>query len=159
MDVADQVGPAPFFVPVVVLVSWVIEPLLWPRGQRSPGRGCPGHCGDVRCCSAAPSIYFLPSVLQRQEPTFVEAFSPKPGIEGLDHSVVCRLAWPAGANSVESEETTVTSNNPLGATVYCTPAYTEWIGEASVGSGSVSASLRWLVLLEASRHRPLYDST
>ena len=109
--------------------------------------------------SRRPSIYFLPNVLQRQEPTFVEAFSPKPGIEGLDHSVVCRLAWPAGANSVESEETTVTSNNPLGATVYCTPAYTEWIGEASVGSGSVSASLRWLVLLEASRHRPLYDST
>ena len=53
----------------------------------------------------------------------------------------------------------MTSNNPLGATVYCTPAYTEWIGEASVGSGSVSASLLWLVLLEASRHRPLYDST
>ena len=30
-------GLAPFFVPVVVLVSWVIEPLLWPLGQRSPG--------------------------------------------------------------------------------------------------------------------------
>ena len=28
-----------------------------------------------------PSIYFLPSVLQRQEPTFVEAFSPKPGMK------------------------------------------------------------------------------
>ena len=44
---------------------------------------------------SAPPIYFLPSVLQRQEPTSVEAFSPKPGVEGLDHSVVCRLAQPS----------------------------------------------------------------
>ena len=129
------------------------------EGKGLRGEVAQGTVGTFAVVVPPPSIYFLPSVLQRQEPTFVEAFSPKPGIEGLDHSVVCRLAWPAGANSVESEETTVTSNNPLGATVYCTPAYTEWIGEASVGSGSVSASLRWLVLLEASRHRPLYDST
>ena len=31
------IGLAPYFVPVGVLVSWVIEPLLWPLGQRSPG--------------------------------------------------------------------------------------------------------------------------
>ena len=43
----------------------------------------------------APPLNFLPRVLQRQDPTFVEAFSPKPGVEGLNLSVVCRLAWPA----------------------------------------------------------------
>ena len=53
-------GLAPFFVPAGVLVSWVIEPLLWPLGQRSPGRGCPGHCGDVRRCSAGATPLFSP---------------------------------------------------------------------------------------------------
>ena len=55
-----ECGLAPFFVPVVVLVSWVIEPLLWPLGQRSPGRGCPGHCWDVRRCSAGATPLFSP---------------------------------------------------------------------------------------------------
>ncbi len=53
-------GLAPFFVSVVMLVSWVTEALLWPPGQRLPGRGCPGRCGDVRRCSAGatpPSIF------------------------------------------------------------------------------------------------------
>ena len=42
-----------------------------------------------------PPFDFLPSILQGQEPAFVQAFGTKPGIEGFDHSVVCRLAWPA----------------------------------------------------------------
>ena len=54
------VGLAPFFVPVVVLVSWVIEPLLWPLGQRPPGRGCPGRCGGVRRCSVGATPLFSP---------------------------------------------------------------------------------------------------
>ena len=53
-------GLAPFFVPVVVLVSWVIEPLLWPPGQKPPGRGCPGRCGDVRRCSVGATPLFSP---------------------------------------------------------------------------------------------------
>ena len=53
-------GLAPFFVPAGVLDSWVIEPQLWPLGQRSPGRGCPGHCGDVRRCSAGATPLFSP---------------------------------------------------------------------------------------------------
>ena len=53
-------GLAPFFAPAGVLVSWVIEPLLWPLWQRSPGRGCPGHCGDVRRCSAGATPLFSP---------------------------------------------------------------------------------------------------
>ena len=53
-------GLAPLFVPVVVLVSWVIEPLLWPLGQRPPGRGCPGRCGGVRRCSVGATPLFSP---------------------------------------------------------------------------------------------------
>ena len=78
-----------------MLVSWVIEPLLWPPGQKSPGRGSPGHCGDVRRCSASANSLFSPVRPPRQEPTFVEALLPQPGVEGLDHSVVCRFARTA----------------------------------------------------------------
>ena len=57
---ASHRGLAPFFVPVVALVSWVIEPLLWPPGQRPPGRGCPGRCGGVRRCSVGATPLFSP---------------------------------------------------------------------------------------------------
>ena len=57
---AQAPGLAPFFVPVVALVSWVIEPLLWPPGKRSPGRGCPGRCGDVLRCSPVATPLFAP---------------------------------------------------------------------------------------------------
>ena len=57
---AQAPGLAQFFVPVVVLVSWVIEPLLWPPGERSLGRGCPGRCGDVRRCSVGATPLFSP---------------------------------------------------------------------------------------------------
>ena len=53
-------GLAPFYVPVVMLVSWVIEPLLWPPGQRPVGRGSPGLRGDVRRCSAYATPLFSP---------------------------------------------------------------------------------------------------
>ena len=34
----SSTGPAPIFVPVVALVLWTIEPLLWPTGRRPLGR-------------------------------------------------------------------------------------------------------------------------
>ena len=40
-----------------------------------------------------PSFNFIPSVLQRQDPDFVETFLPKPRAESLDHSDVCKRGW------------------------------------------------------------------
>ena len=48
------------FVPVVMLVSRVIEPLLRPPGQRLPGPGSPGHRGDVPRCSTGATPRFSP---------------------------------------------------------------------------------------------------
>ena len=44
MRVLELDGPAPFFVPVVMLVLWSIEPPLGPPGQKLPG---PEHRGVV----------------------------------------------------------------------------------------------------------------
>ena len=51
--------PASFFVPVVMLVLRLIEPLLWTPGQRPRRRGSPERRGDGRRCSAGahPSIF------------------------------------------------------------------------------------------------------
>ena len=40
-----------------------------------------------------PSFNFIPSVLQRQDPDFVETFLPKPRAESPDHSDVCKRGW------------------------------------------------------------------
>ena len=86
-------GLAQFFIPVVMLVLWVIEPLLWPPAQRPHGPGSPGSHGDVPGCSAGATPLFSLERPPKTKPIFVEALSPKPGAEGLHTSVVCRLAW------------------------------------------------------------------
>ena len=91
-------GLAQFFIPVVMLVLWVIEPLLWPPAQRPHGPGSPGSHGDVPGCSAGATPLFSLDRPPKTKPIFVEALSPKPGAEGLHTSVVCRLVECKDAN-------------------------------------------------------------
>ena len=67
-------------------------PTCW---KRPPEPGRPQRHGTFPIVVPPPPLDFLPSILQRQEPAFVQTLFTKPGVEGLDHSVVSRLAWPA----------------------------------------------------------------
>ena len=72
-----SLGPAPFSVPVAVRLLWLSTDDLPYSGKLHWGQVTKSAMGPLPIILLSPHLYFLPGILQGQEPTLVQALLPE----------------------------------------------------------------------------------